>query len=120
MQLTDIANQPGQHLIVLLTDGEETCNGDAAAVIRELTAAGNDVRVNIVGFAIDELMLQETFAEWSRLGNGFYFNARDGAELAASLRGWLPRARSTARPWRSTRAPTVWSLGAIRNGRSTR
>ena len=32
-------------------------------------------------------MLQETFAEWAQLGNGQYFNARDGAELAASLRG---------------------------------
>src|SRR5690606_732178 len=70
-----------------VTDGEETCNGDPAAVIRDLVAAGTDVRVNVVGFAIDELMLQETFAEWARLGNGQYFNARDGAELAASLRG---------------------------------
>jgi hypothetical protein len=43
------------------------------------------VRVNIVGFAIDELMLQETFAERARLGLGKYFNAKDGAELAASL-----------------------------------
>lgn len=31
-------------------------------------------------------MLQETFAEWARLGNGRYFNAGDGDELAASLR----------------------------------
>jgi hypothetical protein len=69
-----------------VTDGEETCDGDAAAAIRELRARGTDVRVNIVGFAIDELMLQETFAEWARLGNGKYFNAQDGRELAASLR----------------------------------
>jgi hypothetical protein len=55
-------------------------------VIRELAAAGTDVRVNIVGFAIDELMLQETFAEWARIGNGRYFNATDAEELAASLR----------------------------------
>jgi hypothetical protein len=31
-------------------------------------------------------MLQEAFAEWATLGNGKYFNASDGAELAASLR----------------------------------
>lgn len=83
----DVANRPGLPLIILVTDGEETCGGDPAAVIRGLTADGKDVRVNIVGFAIDELMLRETFAEWARLGNGKYFNARDGAELAASLRG---------------------------------
>jgi hypothetical protein len=81
----DLAGRPPPHLIILVTDGEETCGGDAAAAIRELRSRGADVRVNIVGFAIDELMLQETFAEWARLGNGKYFNAKDGAELAASL-----------------------------------
>jgi hypothetical protein len=82
----DLAGRPPPHLIILVTDGEETCGGDAAAAIRELRARGTDVRVNIVGFAIDELMLQETFADWARLGNGKYFNAKDGSELAASLR----------------------------------
>jgi hypothetical protein len=82
----DIATRPEPKLVILVTDGEETCDGDPAAVIRELTASGTGVRVNIVGFAIDELMLQETFAEWARLGRGKYFNASDAAELAASLR----------------------------------
>lgn len=82
----DVGAHSGPLLIILLTDGEETCDGDPAAVIRKLAAGGTDVRVNIVGFAIDELMLQETFDEWARLGNGTYFNASDGAELAASLR----------------------------------
>ena len=85
----DLAGRPPPHLIILVTDGEETCGGDAAAAIRELRSRGDDVRVNIVGFAIDELMLQETFAEWARLGNGKYFNAKDGRELAASLAGSL-------------------------------
>jgi hypothetical protein len=82
----DLANRAGPKLIILLTDGEETCDGDPAAVISELVASNADVRVNIVGFAINELMLQETFQEWATLGRGKYFNARDGAELAASLR----------------------------------
>jgi Mg-chelatase subunit ChlD len=82
----DLAGRSGPRLIILVTDGEETCVGDPAAVIRELAATGTDVRVNIVGFAIDELMLQETFQQWAALGRGKYFNARDGAELAASLR----------------------------------
>ena len=84
--VADTAGRTGPLLIVLVTDGEETCDGDPAAVIASLAAAGTDVRVNIVGFAIDELMLQETFAEWARLGRGRYFNAGDGDELAASLR----------------------------------
>jgi hypothetical protein len=82
----DIAAHPEPKLVILVTDGEETCDGDPAAVIRELAVSGTGVRVNIVGFAINELMLQETFAEWARLGRGKYFNAGDAAELAASLR----------------------------------
>jgi hypothetical protein len=82
----DLANRAGPKLIILLTDGEETCDGDPAAVIAEMVAANVDVRVNIVGFAIDELMLQETFQQWAALGKGKYFNARNGNELAASLR----------------------------------
>jgi hypothetical protein len=82
----DVGERTGPLLIILVTDGEETCDGDPAAVIRALAAVGTDVRVNIVGFAIDELMLRETFAEWAKSGNGQYFNASDGAELAASLR----------------------------------
>jgi hypothetical protein len=82
----DVGERAGPLVIILVTDGEETCDGHPAAVIRELAANGTDVRVSIVGFAIDELMLKETFAEWAKLGNGNYFNASDGAELAASLR----------------------------------
>jgi hypothetical protein len=90
----DTAGRSGPLVLILVTDGEETCDGDPAAVIRELAASGTDVRVNIVGFAIDELMLQETFAEWARLGNGRYFNAADGAALAASLRQSVERSYS--------------------------
>jgi len=82
----DLAGGDGPHVIILVTDGEETCDGDPAAVIARLVASGLNVRVNIVGFAIDELMLQETFQEWARLGNGQYFNAQDADQLAASLR----------------------------------
>jgi hypothetical protein len=80
-----LAGQPGPHLIILLTDGEETCDGNPADVIRSLAGSGLDVRVNIVGFAIDELMLRETFQEWARLGNGTYLDARNAAELSAGL-----------------------------------
>jgi hypothetical protein len=46
---------------------------------------GWDIRVNIVGFAIDDLALRETFAAWAALGGGAYFNASDSDELGAAL-----------------------------------
>lgn len=81
----DLAAQPGPHLIILLTDGEETCDGDPAKVIQAMTAGGLDVRVNIIGFAIDELMLRETFRDWARLGHGQYIDAQDAAQLMAGM-----------------------------------
>jgi Mg-chelatase subunit ChlD len=75
----------GKRIIVLVTDGEETCDGDPAEAIKQLAASGFDTRVNIIGFAIDELMLKETFAQWAQLGNGRYFDAKNAAELTKSI-----------------------------------
>lgn len=81
----DLASATGDKMILLVTDGEETCEGDPAAAIRAMRDAGLKVQVNIVGFAIDELMLRETFQAWARLGNGRYFDAQNAAQLASSL-----------------------------------
>lgn len=81
----DLAGASGSRVIVLLTDGEETCNGDPAAEIRKLRGSGTQVRVNIIGFAIDELMLRETFQQWAELGGGQYVDARNAADLTAGL-----------------------------------
>lgn len=81
----DLATQPGPHLVILLTDGEETCDGDPAAVIQSMLGSGLDVRVNIVGLAIDELMLRETFQQWARLGHGQYLDAKNAEELLSGL-----------------------------------
>jgi hypothetical protein len=83
----DLAGASGPRLVVLVTDGEETCDGDPAAAIRELAASGVEVRVNIVGFAIDELMLKEEFESWARLGGGRYFDATNGEGLRQAVRG---------------------------------
>jgi len=85
----DLSGARGPVIVVLVTDGEETCDGDPAAAIEALRASGMDVRVNIVGFAIDEQQLRETFQAWSRLGNGRYVEANDGGELADAMRSSL-------------------------------
>jgi Mg-chelatase subunit ChlD len=85
----DLAAASGPRLVVLVTDGEETCDGDPAAAIEELRAAGIEVRVDIVGFAIDEVMLKEEFERWARLGGGRYFDAADGDALRQAVRGSL-------------------------------
>lgn len=85
----DLKGVKGSMLVVLVTDGEETCGGDPKAAIQSLRSAGLDVRVNVVGFAVDEVVLKETFREWARLGNGAYFDAQDGEQLKNAMRATL-------------------------------
>ncbi len=81
----DLGTGPGPKIVVLVTDGEETCDGDPAAAIQALIDSGIDVRVNIVGFALDDEALKAQFQEWARLGNGQYIDAGDQAELTAAV-----------------------------------
>ena len=81
----DLASIKGEKLIVLITDGEETCGGDPAAEIEKLRKAGIGTRVSIVGFALDDQKLAATFRRWSDLGGGAFFDAKDAAGLDKSL-----------------------------------
>jgi hypothetical protein len=81
----DLEDVDGQKLIILITDGEETCDGDPAGAIADLKEAGHDVRINIVGFAIDDAALKAEFESWAQMGGGLYFNASSAEELEEAL-----------------------------------
>lgn len=81
----DLAAAKGQRIVILMTDGEETCGGDPAEVLRRLKDKGIDVRVNIVGFAINDKGLKQTFKLWADEGNGAYFDAKNAQQLSASV-----------------------------------
>jgi hypothetical protein len=81
----DLKSVTGEKLIVLVTDGEETCGGDPAAAIAGLRQAGLTTRISIVGFALDDQALADTFRRWSDAGGGAFFDAKDAAGLDKSL-----------------------------------
>lgn len=82
---SDLADVEGERILIVLTDGEETCEGDAAAAIQGLRDRGWDIRVNIVGLAIGDADLEAVFQSWAAIGGGNYFSAADGDELAEAL-----------------------------------
>lgn len=82
---SDLGEAEGRRLVILLTDGEETCNGDPAAAIEALGEQGVDVRVNIVGFAIDDDTLKDEFRSWAELGGGEYLDAGEADALGEAL-----------------------------------
>ncbi len=82
----DLAGIEGPAVVVLVTDGEETCGGDPAAAVEKLRGQGFDVRVNIVGFAIDDDELKSRFRYWADVGGGVYRDASSAADLGSSIR----------------------------------
>jgi hypothetical protein len=82
---TDLAGVPGPKIVVLVTDGEETCDGDPARAIATLSEQGIDATVNIVGFALDDDALGAQFRDWAEIGNGTYFDATSAEELDDAL-----------------------------------
>ena len=82
----DLEGVEGRKLILLITDGEETCDGDPAAAVQALKDAGFDIRLNIIGFAIDDAALKADFETWADLGGGRYFDAQGADELSGAVR----------------------------------
>ena len=81
----DLGGSAGPKIIVLVTDGQESCKGNPAQAIRDLVAQGLDVHVNIVGFAIDDAKLKAQLQEWAAVGNGQAFDAQGKDDLAAGI-----------------------------------
>ncbi len=81
-----LSPRAGTKAIVMVTDGEETCDGDAEKVIQKLRDKGFDVTLNIVGFAIDDAELESQFQSWVELGGGRYFSAKNQEGLSQSLK----------------------------------
>ena len=83
--ISQMADHGGPRTIVLMTDGEETCDGDVEQVLRRAQRAGIDIVLNIVGFALDDAELVATLEEWAAIGGGTYFDTDDFDSLAAAL-----------------------------------
>jgi len=81
----DLSDARPPRVVVLVTDGEETCDGNPETAIATLRETGFDARVNIVGFAIDDSELAETFAAWADAGGGAYFDAGSAEALQQSI-----------------------------------
>jgi hypothetical protein len=88
----DLATADGTKLVILVTDGEESCDGNVEAEIRALREQGLNVVLNIIGFDVDAedpVAARNQFQAWAELGGGRYFHAASAAELATSLRAAL-------------------------------
>ena len=70
--------------LILISDGEESCNGDLCEVVRKAKEAGVEFVLHIVGFDLgdaDQLALECA----AKAGDGIYLNAENGEQLNDAL-----------------------------------
>ncbi len=87
--LSQVANDFGvereaEKVIILVSDGEETCGGDPVQAVKDLIAKGFKLKLHAVGFNVDP-KTQAQLQAISAAGNGQYYDARDGAALSSAL-----------------------------------
>ncbi|MBA4606958.1 VWA domain-containing protein [Aeromicrobium sp. Marseille-Q0843] len=91
----------GQRTIVLVSDGEPTCDPDPCVVAREIAKDGIDIRIDVVGFDVSG-GARKTLQCVADEGNGTYYDADDAESLTDSLRVSSVRA---SRPFDLTGTP---------------
>ena len=84
----DLASVDGPRIVVVVSDGEESCGGDPEAAVNSLVDQGFDVSVNIVGLGLDRKGRRQ-ISRLAALGGGSYYDARDADGLAEALKAAL-------------------------------
>jgi hypothetical protein len=82
----DMAAITGPKLILLVSDGIETCKGDPVAAARDFIGAGLDLRIHVVGFDISRnVPARDQLIAIAESTGGLYFDADNSEELRTAL-----------------------------------
>ncbi|MEX0284802.1 MAG: VWA domain-containing protein [Paracoccaceae bacterium] len=81
----DLEAAEGRVSVLLITDGEETCDGDPLAEVQALAAMGIQTELNVVSLSLAEDVDRAPFRAWAEAGGGTYVDVADEADLAEVL-----------------------------------
>jgi hypothetical protein len=80
----DLEGVSGPRIVVVVSDGRETCGGDPEAAVEALRAQGFDVTVNVVGLGLSKED-RRRIRRLAALGGGSYFDARGAGQLEDAI-----------------------------------
>ncbi len=83
--LNDLGDVRGEKLVILVSDGKESCGGDPVAAVKELRAQGVNMRIEVTGLAIADADTKRQLNAIATLTRGRYRPAKDAPELKAAL-----------------------------------
>lgn len=101
----------GKRVLILISDGEESCDGDPCPAARRLAKAGVDLQFNAIGLAVNSKARQQLQCI-AKAGDGNYYDADNTSDLEDAVRRITQRA---LRPFQTTGTPvegTVDQAGA--------
>lgn len=81
----DLRSATGPRIVVVVSDGRESCGGDPERAVETLRDQGFDVTVNVVGLGLSKADRQR-MRRLAELGGGAYFDARRADQLDEALR----------------------------------
>ncbi|MCP4688711.1 MAG: hypothetical protein GY859_11720 [Desulfobacterales bacterium] len=99
--------------IVLVSDGEETCNAAPCEAIAALKASGVKFILHVVGFGVDE-RAKEQLSCFARAGGGRYFGARDASALLGAMKSVRKEVAQKVEKAKTTTKKAKSRLGKLR------
>jgi hypothetical protein len=76
----------GGGTVILITDGEESCKGDAKAAAEAIAQSGLNLTLNIVGFTLTGQAVKAQLTSLAGSTGGNYFGAASGEQLSQAIR----------------------------------
>jgi hypothetical protein len=85
LKTVDDLKRAGGGSVILITDGEESCKGNAQSAAREIKASGVKVTLNIVGFTLTGKQVESELGTFAGSTGGHYYGAQDGEQLSRAI-----------------------------------
>jgi|GEM_PF-3706922 len=110
----DLRSASGKRIIILLSDGFDSCDGDPVFEIEAMRAHGMDVIVNPIGIGLDETARAQ-LAELAALSGGEFVEVRAVKNIPAALKSALLHTDGTAHPRDRTKSLMPGDLGGAKD-----
>ncbi|WP_428910642.1 VWA domain-containing protein [Niallia sp. Krafla_26] len=88
------ASDHSENILFIVSDGIETCGGNPVEEARNLANSDLHVKVNIIGFNVDDKG-QKQLKETAAAGNGTYYTVNSNIELNNTISDLLAEAQSS-------------------------
>lgn len=91
----------GKTAVILIADGQDSCQGDPCEWVKKLKSGGLEFRMHVVAFDVDE-EAEKSLSCIAKSGGGSYFHAATAKELKAAVKKAIEKSKLT--PYRKSPA----------------